>query len=102
MPYYDRWNDRNREAHRLGERDAERGYEAHRRDYDMMTESRAAYEDGYREAERVRERREGDRARRSARSENQPRNRVASAPADRAPCGCRARATGGGRKRPPE
>ena len=49
MSYYDRWDDRNREAKKRGERDAERGYRSHRMDYDSFTERGAAYEDGYRE-----------------------------------------------------
>ena len=48
VSYYDRYNDRNREAFRQGERDGERGYQAHRYDYDSFTERGAAYQDGYR------------------------------------------------------
>lgn len=49
MGYYNRYDDRNREARKRGERDAEWGYRSHQYDYDMGTERRSAYEDGYRE-----------------------------------------------------
>lgn len=66
MSYYDRWDDRNREAHKQGERDAERGWRSHRYDYDLCSERGNAYEDGYRQEryrieEREEERREEER-----------------------------------------
>ena len=61
MPYYDRWNDQNREARRTGERDAGRGYRSHRFDFDPHTEHGAAYEDGYQEERRRLERIEEER-----------------------------------------
>jgi len=59
MSYYDRYDDRNREANRRGERDASYGYRSHKYDYDWGTERRSAYEEGYeREARRIEEQRE--------------------------------------------
>jgi len=52
MSYYDRYDDRNREARKIGERDAERGYRSHQFDYDSWSERGAAYEDGFREERR--------------------------------------------------
>ena len=59
--YYDRWNDRNREAKRQGEKDAEWGYQRHRYDYDSYSERGCAYRDGYEETRRQIERREEER-----------------------------------------
>lgn len=57
--YYDKYSDRNREAYRQGERDAERGYRSHQYDYDSYTERGYAYDDGYRkERYRIEEREE--------------------------------------------
>ena len=50
--YYDRWNDRNREAFKQGERDAFYGYRSHRFDYDSHTEKGCAYNSGYEEERR--------------------------------------------------
>lgn len=70
MSYYDRCDDRNREAYKQGERDADRGWRSHRYDYDSYSERGNAYEDGYRqeryrieerEEERRREEREEER-----------------------------------------
>jgi len=58
MSYWDRYDDRNREAHRRGERDAEYGHSNHEYDYDLGSERREAYENGYREVRREQERRE--------------------------------------------
>lgn len=59
MSYYDRWNDRNREAERKGREHGERGYGY---DWDLKTEYWSergeAYRAGVREGERERERRE--------------------------------------------
>jgi len=64
MTYYDRWNDRNREAEREGRQHGERGYGY---DWDLKTEyfseRGAAYRAGVHEGERVRERREEERQR---------------------------------------
>jgi len=69
MPYYDRWNDKNREAHRQGERDAERGYRSHRFDHDSWTERGVAYEDGYQEERRRLDRIEEERREQEEREE---------------------------------
>lgn len=61
MSYYDKRSDRNREAKRNGERDAERGWRANRSDYDLDTECGDAYDDGYREERRRIERRDEER-----------------------------------------
>lgn len=61
MTYYDRWNDRNREAKRQGEKDAFYGWRSHRYDYDSFTEPGDAYEDGYREERNRIERQEEER-----------------------------------------
>ena len=61
MSYFDRWNDENREAQKQGKRDAERGYRAHRHDFDPWTERGAAYDDGYQEERRHIERIEEER-----------------------------------------
>jgi len=61
MSYYDKRSDRNREAKRNGERDAERGWRSSRSDYDPHTERGAAYDDGYREERRHIERKEEER-----------------------------------------
>ena len=58
MGYWDKYSDRNREANCRGRRDAEYGYSNHEYDYDMASERRTAYEDGYREERRHQERRE--------------------------------------------
>ena len=59
MSYYDRWNDQNREARKAGERDGERGYGYdYELQHDYYSERGAAYQDGVREGERARERRE--------------------------------------------
>jgi len=60
MSYYDRWDDRNREAKRRGEKDAFYGTD-HRYEYDAWGERRAAYQDGYQEERRMLERREEER-----------------------------------------
>jgi len=62
MPYYDRWDDRNREARRQGERDASYGTRSHQYDYDRYSERGDAYEDGYiEERNRIIEQRERER-----------------------------------------
>lgn len=62
MSYYDRWDDRNREAEREGRKHGERGYGY---DWELKTdhwsERGAAYRTGVREGERTRERREEER-----------------------------------------
>ena len=62
MSYYDRWDDRNRDAREQGEHDARYGYRHHQYDYDSFSEPRAAYDDGYNQErmrqERIREERE--------------------------------------------
>jgi len=60
MSYWDKYDDRNREANCRGRRDAEWGYRSHESDYvfDFGSERREAYEDGYREVRREQERRE--------------------------------------------
>lgn len=61
MGYYDRWDDRNRDAHRQGEKDAQWGYRSRRFDYDSHTERGAAYDDGYQEERRRLDRIEAER-----------------------------------------
>jgi len=61
MSYYDRHDDRNKEALRQGEKDAFYGWRSHRNDYDSYTESGEAYDDGYRTERNRIERREEER-----------------------------------------
>jgi len=56
--YYDRYNDRNKEVHKQGERDAFYGYQSHRFDYNPHTEKGCAYDSGYEEERRRIEERE--------------------------------------------
>jgi len=72
MSYYDRHNDRNKEALRQGEKDAFYGYRSHRYDYESHTESGEAYDDGYRTERNRIERREEERQE----EERQERNRL--------------------------
>ena len=67
MSYYDKWNDKNREAKRRGERDAFYRND-HSSQYDYWSERRSAYKDGYEEERRMIERREED-AQEEARAE---------------------------------
>jgi predicted acyl esterase len=67
--YYDRWNDKNREAFKQGEKDAFYGYRSHRHDFDSWKENGCAYNDGYEEERRRIEEREKEERREQERYE---------------------------------